>query len=73
MSIYGVPLILPRVKHGAGLLQRTFDVRFWPTHQLGRRGKMSLLIRRDATLRTSGALHLGIFDQPVRNEFSTGS
>jgi hypothetical protein len=29
-----------------------------------RRGKMSLLIRRDATLRISGALHLGIFEQP---------
>ena len=31
-----------------------------------RRGKKSLLIRRDATLRISGALHLSIFDQPVR-------
>jgi hypothetical protein len=31
---------------------------------------MSLLIRRDATLRISGALHLGIFDQPEKNEFS---
>src|SRR4030042_4179689 len=29
-----------------------------------RRGKKSLLIRRDATLRIAGALHLGIFDQP---------
>jgi hypothetical protein len=25
MPIYGVPLILPCVKHGAGLLQRTFE------------------------------------------------
>jgi hypothetical protein len=35
-----------------------------------RRGKKSLLIRRDATLRISGALHLGIFDQPAKNDFS---
>jgi hypothetical protein len=35
-----------------------------------RRGKKSLLIRRDTTLRISGALHLGIFDQPEKNEFS---
>jgi len=49
-----------------------------------RRGKRSLLIRRDTTphpsslqrtfryaslLRISGALHLGIFDQPEKNEF----
>jgi hypothetical protein len=34
-----------------------------------RRGKKSLLIRRDATLRISGALHLGIFNQPGENEF----
>jgi len=31
-----------------------------------------LLIRRDATLRISGALHLDIFDQPGRNEFFSG-
>jgi len=30
---------------------------------------MSFLIRRDATLKTSGALHLGIFDQPEKNDF----
>jgi hypothetical protein len=29
----------------------------------------SLLIRRDATLRISGALHLGIFEQPAKIEF----
>jgi len=29
-----------------------------------RRGKMSLLMRRDATLRISGALHPSIFEQP---------
>jgi alkylation response protein AidB-like acyl-CoA dehydrogenase len=34
-----------------------------------RRGKMSLLIRRDATLRISGALHLGIFEQPMYIHF----
>jgi hypothetical protein len=34
-----------------------------------RRGKKSLLIRRDATLRISGVLHRGIFDQPEKNEF----
>jgi len=34
-----------------------------------RRGKMSLLIRRDATLRISGALHLALFEQPARDEF----
>jgi hypothetical protein len=28
---------------------------------------MSLLIRRDATLRSSGALHPGIFEQPGNN------
>jgi len=31
-----------------------------------RRGKKSLLIRRDATLRISEALHLGIFEQPEK-------
>jgi hypothetical protein len=34
-----------------------------------RRGKMSLLIRRAATLRISGALHLGIFEQPCEVVF----
>jgi len=34
-----------------------------------RRGKKSLLIRRDATLGISGALHLGIFEQPAENDF----
>jgi hypothetical protein len=29
----------------------------------------SLLIRRDATLRTSGALHLAIFEQRAENYF----
>ena len=32
---------------------------------------MSLLIRRDATLRISGALHLGIFEQHAENDFFT--
>jgi len=34
-----------------------------------RRGKMSLLIRRDATLRTSGALQLALFEQPGKDDF----
>jgi hypothetical protein len=33
------------------------------------RGKKSLLTRRDATLRVSRALHLGIFEQPEENSF----
>ncbi len=33
-----------------------------------RRGMKSLLIRCDTTLRISGALHRGIFDQPEKNE-----
>jgi hypothetical protein len=37
-----------------------------PTRQ---RGNESLLIRRDATLRISGALHLSIFEQPAKNDF----
>jgi hypothetical protein len=61
-------LILPRVKHEAGLLRRTSkyasgrltDSSAW---------QESLLIRRDATLRISGALHLGIFEQPTKNDF----
>src|SRR5512136_374404 len=32
-----------------------------------RRGKNSLLIRRDATLRVSGALHLTFFEQPEKD------
>jgi hypothetical protein len=32
---------------------------------------MSLLIRRDATLRISGALHLDIFEQPGKCNFFT--
>jgi len=34
-----------------------------------RRGKKSLLIRRDATLRILGALHPGIFEQPAKDDF----
>ena len=44
-----VSLILPRVKHGAGLLRRTSKY-------------VSLL-------GISGALHLGIFEQPAKNDF----
>ena len=46
-----VALVLPRVKHGAGLLQRT--------------SKYASL------LRISGALPLGIFEQPDKNYFSS--
>ena len=34
-----------------------------------RRGKMSLLIRCDATLRISAALHLALFEQPGEDDF----
>jgi hypothetical protein len=34
-----------------------------------RRGKKSLLIRRDATLRISGALQLALFEQPGKDDF----
>jgi len=36
-----------------------------------RRGKKSLLIRRDATLRISEALHLALFEQPGQDGFSS--
>jgi hypothetical protein len=32
-----------------------------------RRGRESLLLRRDATLRISGVLHLAIFEHPRKN------
>jgi len=41
----------------------------WAGSPTRRRGKKSLLTRRDATLRISGALHLGIFEQPEKNDF----
>ena len=34
-----------------------------------RRGKKSLLRRRDATLRISGALRLTLFEQPGKDDF----
>ncbi len=68
MPICCVPLILPRVRHGAGLLRRT------PKYASGRltnssAWQESLLIRRDATLRMLGALHLDIFEHPADNDF----
>jgi hypothetical protein len=39
-----------------------------PDSPTRRRGKKSLLIRRDATLRISRALHLGICEQPAKIE-----
>ena len=50
-------------------LRRTSKYASVPTSPTRRRGKKSLLIRRDATLRLSGALHLGIFEQPAENDF----
>ena len=47
------------------------EVRLLHDSPTRRRGSMSLLIRRDATLRMSGALHLCIFDQPGKKTFST--
>src|SRR4030042_5666131 len=44
MAICCVSLILPHVKHGAGLLRRT--------------------AKYTSLLRTSGALHLALFEQP---------
>jgi len=40
-----------------------------PPHPLGGVTKMLLLIRRNVTLRISGALHLCIFEQPVQYDF----
>ncbi len=69
MPICCVPLILPRVKHGAGLLRRTSK---YASGRLTNSSawQESLLIRRDATLRISGALYLGIFEQPEEIAFS---
>jgi hypothetical protein len=64
MLICFVSLILRRVKHGAGLLRRTVK---YASGRLTSSSawQESLLIRRDATLRISAALHLGIFEQPL--------
>jgi len=69
MAICGVSLILPRVKHGAGLLRRTAK---YASGRLTNSSawQESLLIRRDATLRISDALHLTIFEQPEKDGFS---
>jgi hypothetical protein len=58
---------LPRFPHPSSL-QRTFK------YASGRltfsaAWQESLLIRRDATLTISGALHLGIFEQPKKLTF----
>jgi hypothetical protein len=52
-------LILPRVKHGAGLLRRMFA--------------KYASIDISSLLRISGALHPGIFEQPAGNEFFSAS
>jgi len=62
--ICGVALILRRCSVHPSTSQADSPTR--------RRGKMSLLIRRDATLRISGALHLGILEQPEKIIFSIG-
>jgi hypothetical protein len=50
-------------------LLKNAHLRRYPVASLSRRrGKKSLLLRRDATLRISGALHPGIFDHPAKNE-----
>jgi hypothetical protein len=66
------------------LLKNAHLLRYPAASPPWRRGKKSLLIRRDATpyplplrrtskyaslLRISGALHLGIFEQPAENDF----
>ena len=58
-AICGVPLSLHRYS-----VYSSTPLADSPTR---RRGKKSLLIRRDATPKISGALHLGIFDQPEKN------
>jgi len=51
------------------LLKNVHLLRYPAASPSWRRGKKSLLIRRDATLMISGALHLGIFEQPGENDF----
>jgi hypothetical protein len=51
------------------LLKNTHLLRYPAASPSWWRGKKLLLIRRDATLRIPGALHLGIFDQPAKNDF----
>jgi hypothetical protein len=52
------------------LLKNAHLLRYPAASPSWRRGNESLLIRRDATLRISGALHLGIFEQPAKITFS---
>ena len=63
MAICCVSLILRRCG-----VQPSTPLADSPTH---RRGKESLLIRRDATLWISGALHLTLFEQPGKDDFSS--
>jgi hypothetical protein len=53
------------------LLKNVHLLRYPAASPSWRRGKKSLLIRHDATLRISGALHPGIFEQPAENAFSS--
>jgi len=57
-----------RVKHGqacCGVQPSTTSSRLTNSP----RGKKSLLIRRDATLRISWALYLALFEQPGKDDF----
>jgi hypothetical protein len=51
------------------LLKNGHLLRCPPASPSRRRGKKSLLIRRDATLRISGALQLALFEQPGKDDF----
>jgi hypothetical protein len=77
-GICGVALILPRVKHGAGLLRRTSEyassrLTNSPAWQevapySSRRHSQDCLPDRQVKS-TAGALHLGIFEQSEKNDF----
>jgi len=51
-----------------GRLLKNGHLRRYPV-PFGDDGKKSLLIRRDATLRISGALRLALFEQPGKDDF----
>jgi len=65
----GHPLRFPCLRAGPSSLQRTskYALAGSPTRP---RGKKSLLIRRDATLKISGALHLTFLNNLTERTFS---
>ncbi len=67
-ALRGISLMLPRVEHGAGSLRRTAKYASARLTNLPA-WQESLLIRRDATLRIAGALHLALFEQPGKDDF----